>query len=262
MKRGWLGAVILLCASAAQPHEPAIWISRAPGFDTAEIGLDVFSLGLGRLYLERIDPAKWSFKVKTDASGSHDLRGWMAETGAALVVNGSYYAPNKQPVTPLLSDGKLTAPRRYVTRNGAFVASSKFAAVVNLRGSSWQKAFAGRSNALVSFPLLIVNGTAAKVSDSTKLANRSFIAQDKAGKIIIGTTSLAPVSLQEFATLLANLKLDLVTALNRDGGPLACQSLKIASFKQEVCDSELLPVDFSGNTYVQKLPIVIAVTPN
>ncbi len=262
MKRGWLGAVILLCATGAQAHEPAIWISRAPGFDTAEVGLDVFSLGLGSLYLERIDPAKWTFRVKTDASGSHDLRGWMAETGAALVVNGSYYAPNKQPVTPLLSDGKLTAPKRYVTRNGAFVASSKFAAVVNLRGSSWQKAFAGRSNALVSFPLLVVNGTAAKVGGSTRPANRSFVAQDKAGKIVIGTTSLAPVSLQEFATLLAGLKLELVTALNLDGGPLACQSLRIASLKREVYDSELLPVDFSGNTYVQKLPIIIAVTPN
>ena len=262
MKRLVLSAVLMLCSAVAHAGEPALWVSRAPGFETSEVGLDVFSLNLAKLYLERIDPAKWNFRVKTDPSGAHDLRDWMAETGATLVVNGSYYAPNKQPVTPVSSDGKLVAPKRYVTRNGAFLASNKSAAVVNLRGLSWQQAFAGRSNALVSFPLLMVNGVAVKLGGSTRPANRSFIAQDKAGRIVIGTTSLAPVSLQDFATLLAGLKLDLVTAVNLDGGPLACQSLQTATLKREVCDSELLPVDFSGNTYVQKLPVVIAVTPN
>lgn len=259
-----LAAVILsaLVVCPAWPQQAPVWHLQAPGFETADVSLNMFSLGLGKIALVRINPAQWHFSVKLDAAGAHDLRRWMGETKAALVVNGSFYGQDSQPVTPVLSGGKLTAPKRYISRSAAFVAAAGRAAVVSLKGLAWQKAFAGQSDALVSFPALIVNGKEAKIGGRGHFANRSFIAQDKAGRIVIGTTSLAPVALQDFAKILAGLKLELVTALNLDGGPLACQSVKIGALKRETCDSELLPVDFSGNNYVQKLPIVIAVTPN
>jgi hypothetical protein len=63
------------------------------------------------ILLARIDPARFRFLVRNASAGDKDLDQWMAQLGAALVVNDSYFSRHGEPDTPLLSDGTLLGPK-------------------------------------------------------------------------------------------------------------------------------------------------------
>jgi hypothetical protein len=65
------------------------------------------------------------------------------------------------------------------------------------------------------------------------LAIRSFIAKDKSGWIVIGTTTDAFFSLDRLAEFLRESPLELAIALNLDGGPVACQAIKLNGFERK-----------------------------
>ncbi|WP_229423903.1 phosphodiester glycosidase family protein [Massilia frigida] len=88
---------------------------------------------------------------------------------------------------------------------------------------------------MVSYPLLIGDDGQTHVSvDSRWLANRSFVAQDRQGRIVVGTTKDAFFSLARLALFLKESPLDLKVALNLDGGPLACQSVRLPGYDRKL----------------------------
>jgi len=157
----------------------------------------------------------------------------MAQLGAALVVNGSYFSSLGGPDTPFLSDGTLLGPKDYDAKAGAFVASAKFTGIRNLAQEDWQTAFQGADNAMVSYPLLVRDGASGVVHPSRWLANRSFVGQDGAGHIIIGTTTDAFFTLDRLADFLLKAPLGLTLALNLDGGPVACQGISLNGYERK-----------------------------
>ncbi len=184
------------------------------------------------MLLARIDPAYFRFVVRSASDGDKNLDQWMSQLGAALVVNGSYYARNGKPDTPLLSDGVQLGPRSYDAKAGAFVASASSASIRDLDHTAWQLAFQGAENAMVSYPLLVVDGTTRVGRPSRWLANRSFVGQDGGGKVIIGTTTDAFFTLDRFASFLLKSPLGLTRALNLDGGPVASQGISLNGFER------------------------------
>lgn len=150
-----------------------------------------------------------------------------------LVVNGSYYSCYGRPDTPLLSDGVSLGPRDYEASAGAFVASSSFVGIRDLAHEDWETSFRGAEDAMVSYPLLVANGMSRVTGSSRWLANTSFIGQDAAGHIIIGTTMDAFFSLDRLARFLLDAPLDLVIALNLDGGPVACQGISLNGYERK-----------------------------
>src|SRR5947209_6912578 len=173
---------------AAVAGEPE-WRLVAKGFKVAE--LPVFAEGsmVDQILLARIDPALYRFQVHNAPAGNRELGNWMKETGAVLVINGSYFTRFGTPATPIMSQGRLLGPREYDSRHGAFVASAASVALVDLSQQDWRKAFAGSTDAMVSYPLLIAaDGTTRVKGDARWLANRSFVGQDGAGRIVLGTT--------------------------------------------------------------------------
>ena len=219
--------------------------------------------------LARIDPARFRFEVKNRPSGDKDLQGWMQLLGAALVINGSYFSSDGRPVTPLLSAGAQSGPRAYDATHGAFVASGSSVQVQDLAGTAWSRAFEGADNAMVSYPMLIGSDGKGRAVASKSLANRSFVAQDADGYIVLGTTVDAFFSLDRLADFLRQSPLQLKTALNLDGGSVACQGIALDGFVREQCGrSETRKVD--GRTEVVApvfgrrrwtMPIVLAVFP-
>jgi hypothetical protein len=164
------------------------WRTVRDGFEAGEIAAIVDGEEVDRIVLARIAPEKFHFEVHNEASGDNDLDGWMTALGAAFVINGSYYARNGTPATPVLSAGARLGPETYDARAGAFVASAESAGVRDLAQQSWQDAFKGAHDAMVSYPLLVSNGDVGRVAVSQWLASRSFVGQDKDGNIILGTT--------------------------------------------------------------------------
>jgi Phosphodiester glycosidase len=122
----------------------------------------------------------------------------------------------------------------------------------------------------VSYPLLIgADGTSRAGADTGWLANRSFVGQDRAGRIVLGTTADAFFSLARLADFLRAAPLDLALALNLDGGPVACQGIAVAAYRRDFCgkwefrldgDQPMLLTGLFG-TRRWALPVVLAVLP-
>ena len=215
---------------------PMAWDARAPGFEVAELPVLVNGREADRILLARIDPARYRFVVRNAAAGDRGIDEWeRALPQALLIVNGSYFGLKGLPDTPFITEGKAMGPRRYDARAGAFVANEEGAGVRDLRGDTWQHAFEGASNAMVSYPLLVGEDGQSHVTTTSRwLANRSFVAQDRQGRIIVGTARDAFFSLARLGTFLAGAPLDLKVALNLDGGPIACQSVRLPGLHRKL----------------------------
>lgn len=128
----------------------------------------------------------------------------------------------------------MAGPKSYDAKAGAFVASEQFADIKDLTLQDWQSAFAGANNAMVAYPLLIGDDGKTHVSvKSNWLANRTFVGKDGQGQIIIGITKEAYFSLWRLAEFLKAAPLQLKTALNLDGGPVACQSVRLTGYQRK-----------------------------
>jgi hypothetical protein len=205
------------------------WKTIAPGYDIAELPVLTDREEIDRIYLVRLDPARYAFSVHTDPRHPHWISGWeKALPDAALIVNGSFFAHKNVPDTPILTGGQPQGPGDYDARAGAFVASDSSTQVIDLRdGADWKTAFAGAHDAMVAYPLLIgADGQTHVNRKSRWLANRTFVAQDAQGRIVVGSTKEAFFSLDREADFLKIALPDLKVALNLDGGPVACQSVR------------------------------------
>ena len=106
-----------------------------------------------------------------------------------------------------------------------------------------------------------------KRSDWRWLANRSFVGEDGAGRILLGTTKEAFFSLDRLATFLKAAPLGLTVALNLDGGPVACQAVKIPDYRGPFCGrwetqkkgDQIKLLGWRFGTWA--LPVVLAVVP-
>jgi Phosphodiester glycosidase len=212
------------------------WTEIDKGFEVAELPAIANGSEVDRILLGRIDPARFRFVVRNAADGAKGLDEWeQALPNAVLIVNGSYYDLKGRPATPFMSERELLGPRNYDAKAGAFVAGNNTAAIRDLSQQDWQDAFAGAANAMVSYPLLIGNDGQTHVAVKSRwLANRTFVGQDTRGRIVIGTTKEAFFSLEHLAEFLQNSPLELATALNLDGGPIACQSVRLNGFHRKL----------------------------
>jgi len=245
------------------------WQSIAPGFDVGELPVMADGAEVDRILLARVDPARFHFVVRTDPAGSHKLDDWMRELGAALVINGSYFSRTGEPDTPLVSAGVRLGPRHYIANHGAFVASRSATRIRDLASEDWHIALQGAEDAMVSYPLLVTrDGTRRVKADPRWLANRSFVGEDTAGRILLGTTTDAFFSLERLADFLSAAPLDLALALNLDGGPIASQAIALNGFHRKTCGrfelaahDEHLSLLHDPAARCQDMPIALAVLP-
>jgi len=249
---------------------PLAWRAVAPGFDVAELAVLAGGHEVDRILLARIDPARFRFVVRSAPAGNRDLDAWMRELGAALVINGSYFSRDGTPNTPVVSAGIQLGPRHYIANHGAFVASDHAVGVRDFASLDWHIALRGAADAMVSYPLLLARDGSSRVkADPRWLANRSFVAEDHDGRIVLGTTTDAFFSLERLAGFLHDAPLDLAVALNLDGGPVACQGIALNGFHRDRCgrwelsmrDGKLDLLTPVFGTVRWGLPIVLAVFP-
>jgi len=147
------------------------------------------------------------------------------------------------------------------------VASTAFARLHDLANEDWNAAFHGADDALVSYPLLVgPDGSNRVAADDRWLANRSFVGEDGAGKIVLGTTTDAFFSLNRLAAFLRQAPLGLTKALNLDGGPVACQGIALNAYRRDFCgkwelaarDGQLKLLTWMFGRRSWALPVVLA----
>jgi len=246
------------------------WREVVPGFDVAELPVLSDRQEVDRILLARIDPARFRFEVRTAPAGNLDIGDWMQKTGAALVINGSYFGRDGSPNTPVVSNRAALGPSEYTATHGAFIVKDGKTVVHDLRSSDWRSVLKGADQGMVSYPLLVdASGSKRTKSNPRWLANRSFVALDKSGRIVLGTTKEAFFSLQRFGAFLQSASLDLLTALNLDGGPLACQAIDLNGYLRQFCGTWETTTDGSDVKLLRPwlgdvlwgLPIVLIVVP-
>ena len=232
----WISPAMRLSLAEAPVAEPGAvtWRKIEPGFEVADLDARVGGRVVDRIRLVRIDPALFRFEVKTAFRGDMTLDDWMTSSHPVMVVNGSYSDRHGRAATPLIGDSILQGPGDYDAKGGAFISRKGSVSVLDLRSADYRVAFAGASDAMVSFPLLIADGRTHVEHPSRWLANRSFVGQDRLGHIVIGTTDDAFFTLDRFARFLLNAPLDLMTALNLDGGPVASQGVSLNGFERRI----------------------------
>ena len=269
----WLAKSVRLALSRTPPNATPggmTWRTIAPGFEVAELPVLAGGGEVDRILLARIDPARYHFVVRNDPAGRHNLQRWMHDLHPALAVNGSFYGRDGRPATPAVSDGMPIGPAAYTARQGAFVSSPAMTAIHDLAHEDWRESFKGADAAMVSYPLLLAADGSSRVgADSGWLANRSFIGQDREGRIIIGTTKGAFFSLKRLADFLKRTPLDLKLALDLDGGPVACQGVDLNGFRRTTCGHWEIQVDRDGRAKMlptspigqPSMPMVLAVYP-
>jgi hypothetical protein len=190
---------------AASPG-PLVWREVERGYEVGELPVLADGREVDRILLSRIDPAYFRFTARNAADGDRGLDEWeKALPASVLIVNGSYFGLKGSPDTPFVSNGVVLGPTRYDARAGAFVATAETATVGD-------------------------DGKSHVASHSRWLANRTFVGEQPDGRIVIGTTREVFFSLDRFADFLRRSPLNLRVALNFDGGPIACQSVRLRGF--------------------------------
>jgi len=188
------------------------------------------------LAVVKIDPASNAFRVFHHAPQS--ITAWQQELQAPIVFNASYYGPGYQPVGLIIADGRASGPANNRQMRGMFVAEPKgispdlpratildlLATPINPKNLPW-------TQGVQSFPLLLDYKGNIRVRDSEKNSNRTVIATDRVGNILVFNTSNSYFTLREMAQFLKASKFEIDSAMNLDGGSEAQLLIKTKNFE-------------------------------
>lgn len=244
------------------------WRRLADGLEVGEIAVLAGDEEVDRLYLTRIDPARYEFRQHVNAD--NNLDDWMEELQPVAVINGSYYSPDFGPATPVIIDGTAAGPDQYEATHAAFVSGDHGAAIVDLLATDWRSIGADAETMFVSYPTLLDGDGANRAPESNWLASRSFIGEDAEGHIILGSAPEGFFSLYRLGEFLRQTPVDWRNVLNLDGGPVACHAVSAGGETRKVYGKVEIQSDAPGeplrvlpsSQYIPSaMPIVIAVTP-
>ena len=218
------------------------------------------------LAVVKIDPASNAFRVFHHAPQS--ITAWQQELQAPIVFNASYYGPGYEPVGLIIADGRASGPANNRQMRGMFVAEPKgispdlpratildlLATPVNPKNLPW-------TQGVQSFPLLLDYKGNIRVRDSDKKSDRTVIATDRVGNILVFNTSNRYFTLREMAQFLKASKFEIDSAMNLDGGSEAQLLIKTKDFEYFSPPAWENPIGSLLDRKSQFLPTVVGVFP-
>jgi uncharacterized protein YigE (DUF2233 family) len=146
-----------------------------------------------------------------------NLRRWeTALPDAAAIVNANFFDPQNRILGLLIADS-VTHGQSFTDRGGTMFVQN---GVPGVRSNLIQP-YAGEAfeQAVQAFPMLVVDGAASYTNpNDTDASRRTVVAEDDAGRITILATPLIGLRLNELSAFLATSDMNIVTALNLDGG--------------------------------------------
>jgi uncharacterized protein YigE (DUF2233 family) len=259
----WLGTPLLAGEWANSPPQ---WRALAQGLNYAEIQVFRNDEPVDTLAVVKVDPANNAFRVEHHQPQS--ITAWQEELGAPVIFNASYYCHNAQPCGLILSNGKPIGPRHNSRMRGMFVAEPKGlspdiprATILDLTSTHISVKNLPWTQGVQSYPLLVDYKGHIRVRNSQKTAQRTVIACDRNGFILIMNTNEAYFTLHDFARFLKDSTLEIDSALNLDGGTEAQLYIKTKDFEKFSPSSWGSRLGSLLNQEKFWLPTVVAVFP-
>lgn len=215
-----VGAIVVM-RGAGNPH----WRTIKPGIEfTTFRGEPWCKRGSAEIAVLRIDPARARLRVhhysRVKGSLPPDIVEWQRRTGAVAVFNAGQYYADYSYMGLLVSDGDTVSRKPHPKFMAALVASDEpgaFAAhVVDLQLDSAQAGSRRWSEVAQSFMLFDRTGEI-RVRKGDHVANRTAVAEDRAGRLLVVTTE-GGYTLSDFARLLQASPFELSHAMAMDGG--------------------------------------------
>lgn len=211
-----------------QPSSVAVMPSATPQLDSGwvllQAGLERRTIRLlnenGRqteqLYLLRIDPTLFAFRIGYSLGQPKTLAAWQEETGALVVVNGGFFTEEFLATGLIVVDGQASGSS-YVGFGGMVTMGPDGVAVRSLVERPYfpTETF---DYALQAFPMLVLNGAPAYQTADFDAARRTVIGVDENGRLLLILAQWGSFTLADLSSYLANADFGLINALNLDGG--------------------------------------------
>ena len=208
--------------AVAQPPIPTAPVPVRPGIEILVVPLVVAGVEAGEtLVVARIDPAKADVRVRYAPKQPRPVQTWLTDSGADIVINAGYFTQDNLATGLLIADGAVTG-QTYRGFGGLFTVRAGPPATLSLQWLKEQPYVADRriTQAVESFPMLVRKGKVVDgINDDGRRNRRSFIALDRSGRLLLGVTRYASLTLTDLAAALAGQPaLAVDAALNLDGG--------------------------------------------
>lgn len=190
------------------------WQTVAPGLERRTFEPGGF---LAQIIALRIDPNLYTFRAHYQPGEARGLNEWAnALPEAVALVNANFFERDNTILGLLVSDGAISG-ETYRNRGGMFAVQDGLPRLRSLIHEPYQGETL--SQAVQAFPMLVVNGQAVNHPGwSSRPSRRTVIAQDNLGRVLLMATPGFGLSLGELSRYLAQTELNLVSALNLDGG--------------------------------------------
>lgn len=230
----------VLSPSATEQTELDTWQLLRPGLERRYADLlTVEGAVQERIYILRLDPAFFDFDVAYRPGEPQRLTDWQRETGALIVMNGGYFTADNIATGLVIADGQPIGAS-YVGFGGMLAIRDGVPTIRSLSQQAYDPTEYLQAG-LQSFPMLIRPGGQLGFPDEDGLPDRrTVIAQDRRGRILFVVASTGTLTLHQMSRYLAESDLDVVVALNLDGG--ASTGLQLAEPAEGVAPYSLLPI--------------------
>lgn len=220
-----LAALVVGVIVLARPGGGPRWRSLAPGLEFTLVRGDPYCRrGSPEIAVLRIDPARVAIAVhhytQRPEQKPLSIVEWLRATGATAAFNAGQYYPDYSYMGLLVSEGRALSPTPHPGFRAALAAEpvggGAGAHVLDLAADSLADVAHAWREVAQSFMLFDRSGNV-RVRQSDQEANRTVVAEDRAGHLLV-LTSEGGYTLWEFARWLQDSRLDVSHAMSMDGG--------------------------------------------
>ena len=217
------------------------WTTIAPGIERREMALPVASvLAQGTALLVRVDSTVAMLGVQYSPGAARTLGEWQrALPDAQVIVNGALFDEADRALGLVISDGQGYG-ESFVGFGGMLQVDASGARVRSLVNSPYQGERLWQ--AVQAFPVLIEQGgvLAPQGDGFDQRSRRTWIGQDRAGRIILGVTHNL-ITLADLQAWLLASDLDLEVAFALDGGRSTGMVIQTPSHQESYPAFDRLP---------------------
>jgi len=254
--------VLAIARESRRPH----WRTLSPGLEFATVSGEPFCRrGSSHVAVLRIDPSRLDLSVlHYSRQPDHEpltVVEWQKRTGALAVFNAGQYYPNFSYMGLLISNGETVSPTLHPGFRAALVAAptpgGRGARVLDLESDTFDAKRPEWREVAQSFMLFDRSGEL-RVRKSDQVANRTVVAEDRHGRIVVTVTE-GGYTLWELAGLLRDGPLQLSHAMAMDGGNEAELCVESGGFRYASFGPWKGERDVASTGASVPLPAVIAV---